>query len=262
MNGAQDLSIFSMAACAVLLIIPFIIIRKFKLGIEKGLLISTVRMVVQLLLVGLFLQYLFIYNNGFINLLWFLVMITVASFSVINHSKLNRKEFLLPVLFSFMVANLFVVLYFNFFIVRINSIFDAKYIIAIGGMLLGNSLRANVVGLGDFYHSLKKEENLYLYNLSLGATQFEAMLPFIKRSFISALNPTIANMATMGIVSLPGMMTGQILGGSIPLVAIKYQIAIMIAILASTVLSISVGILFTTRKTFNKNGILKPNMVK
>ena len=102
-----------------------------------------------------------------------------------------------------------------------------------------------------------KDENLYFYKLSLGATKFEALLPFAKQSFIAALNPTIATMATMGIVSLPGMMTGQILGGSVPLVAIKYQIAIMVAILASTVLSILLSLVFTLRISIDKSGVLK-----
>jgi len=153
-----------------------------------------------------------------------------------------------------------VVLYFNYFIVHLDFIFDARYMIAIGGMVLGNSLRSNVVGLGDFYQSLNKEEQFYFYRLSLGASRFEAMLPFAKRSFTSALNPTIATMATMGIVSLPGMMTGQILGGSVPLVAIKYQIAIMVAILASTVLSIALSILFTVNYSFNKAGVLNKSI--
>ena len=129
-------------------------------------------------------------------------------------------------------------------------------------MVLGNSLRANVVGLGDFYKSLRKDEHLYFYKLSLGATKYEALIPFAKRSFTAAINPTIATMATMGIVSLPGMMTGQILGGSVPLVAIKYQIAIMVAILTSTIISIGLSILFTVRFSFYQNGVLKKDIFK
>lgn len=102
--------------------------------------------------------------------------------------------------------------------------------------------------------------NFTFYKLSLGATRFEAVRDFAKRSFVSAMNPTIASMATMGIVSLPGMMTGQILGGSVPLVAIKYQIAIMIAILASTVLSISLSIFFTVGKSFDKYGVMQKSV--
>ncbi len=257
MNGAQDLSTLSMVMCGVLLLIPLFVVWYFKLGITKNLLISTLRMSFQLVMIGFFLEYIFRLNNWFLNLLWFLVMITAAVFSVIKNSGLKTKRFALPVIASFIISNFIVVLYFNYFIVRLDFVFDAKYMIAVGGMVLGNSLRSNVIGLGDFYKSLKKEEQLYLYKLSLGATRFEALIQFAKRSFTSALNPTIATMATMGIVSLPGMMTGQILGGSVPLVAIKYQIAIMIAILVSTVLSISLSLFFTVGKSFDKYGILQ-----
>lgn len=262
MNGAQDLSLFSMLMCGVLLLVPFIVFAYFKLDLNKKLLISSIRMSVQLLLIGFFLEYLFKFNNWAVNILWFLIMLGVATFSVINNSKLNRKFFVWPVMLAFVLSNLFVVLYFNLFIIRLDNVFDAKYIIAIGGMILGNSLRSNVVGLGDFYQALKKDESLYLYRLSLGATKYEALLPFAKKSFHAALAPLIATMATMGIVSLPGMMTGQILGGSVPLVAIKYQIAIMVAILASTVLSILLSIVFTARSSFDKYAVLKKEVVK
>ena len=262
MDGAQDLSIFSMIMCGFLLLIPLATVGYFKLGITKNLLISTVRMVVQLVLIGFFLEYIFRYNNWMVNLLWFLVMITAAVFSVIKNSDLKLNRFVVPVLLSFVIANFFVVLYFNYFIVHLSFIFDAKYMIAIGGMVLGNSLRSNVVGLGDFYKALRKEEQLYFYKLSLGASKYEALVPFARRSFLSALNPTIATMATMGIVSLPGMMTGQILGGSVPLVAIKYQITIMVAILATTVLSIALSILFTVHFSFEKSGVLTKSIFR
>ena len=260
MDGAIDLSSFSMFMCALLLLVPIIMVWYFKLGITKNLIISTLRMIIQLVLIGIFLEYLFKYNNWAINILWFVVMITAASFSIVKNSGLKIKHFALPIVLSLLLANFFTVIYFNSFIVNLDYVLDAKYMIAIGGMVLGNSLRSNVITLGDFYKSLYKDEQLYFYKLSLGATQYEALLQFAKKSFLSALNPTIATMATMGLVSLPGMMTGQILGGSVPLVAIKYQIAIMIAILASTVLSISLAILFTIPISFSKNGVLKKNI--
>lgn len=262
MNETVDLSVFSMIMCGVLLLIPIIGTAYFKLGNTKNLLISTLRMTVQLLLIGFFLEYLFKYNNGFVNAAWFMVMLMAAVFSVIKGSGLKIKVFIVPVFGALLLANLSIVLYFNQFIVNLDFIFDAKYMIAIGGMVLGNCLRSNIVGLGDFYKALNREEQLYHYKLSLGASKFEAMLPFAKRSFTAAINPSIANMATMGLVSLPGMMTGQILGGSVPLVAIKYQIAIMIAILASTVLSIALSILFTVHYSFHQNGTLKKEIFR
>jgi len=257
MNGAPDLSYVSMIFIGLLILIPLAVVHFLKLGIAKNLLVSAARMTVQLLLIGFFLEYLFRFDHWAVTVLWFMVMILVAVFSIIKSSKLKLNYFILPIFISMLISNFMVILYFNQFIVQLDCIFEAKYIIAIGGMILGNSLRANVIGVGDFYKSLRKDENLYFYKLSLGATKLEALLPFAKQSFIAALNPTIATMATMGIVSLPGMMTGQILGGSVPLVAIKYQIAIMVAILASTVLSILLSLLFTLRISIDKSGVLK-----
>lgn len=260
MNGAVDLSLFSMGMTALLLIIPLAVIWRFKLGLNRSMLISVIRMAVQLVLIGFFLEFLFKYNNWLLNLTWFLVMISVAAYSVSDSSSLSFRRLALPLIAAFVVANLLIVLYFNAFIVQLDQILDAKYVIAIGGMILGNSLRSNVVGLGDFYQSIRREENAYFYQLALGATLYEALLPFARRSFRAAINPTIATMATMGIVSLPGMMTGQILGGSVPMVAIKYQIAIMVAILASAVLSIALGIIFTSRTAFDKYGVVRKEM--
>ena len=262
MGEALDLSLYSMLMCAVLLLVPLFVVWYLKLGVVKNLLVSTVRMILQLFLVGFFLEYLFRYNNWVVNVVWFLVMITVAMLTTLKTSQLRFSHFATPVLISFILSNFFVVMYFNRFIVNIDYVFDAKYTIAIGGMILGNSLRANVVGLGDFYKSLHRDEQLYCYRLSLGASQFEALLPFVKTSFKAAINPTIATMATMGIVSLPGMMTGQILGGSVPLVAVKYQIAIVVAILASTVLSVGLSIISTVRFSFNENGMMKKNILR
>lgn len=260
MSEAVDLSLFSMIMCGVLLVIPILATHYLKIGLTRNLLISTARMVVQLMLIGFFLEFLFEYNSFFLNIFWFLLMIIAAVISVVNNSGLIIKHFIKPVFLSLFISNMFVTLYFNFFIAQLDFIFDARYLIAIGGMILGNTLRSNVVGLGNFYKAVQREENLYHYKLSLGATKYEALLPFAKQSFKAAIEPTIATMATMGIVSLPGMMTGQLLGGSVPLVAIKYQIAIMVAILASSVISIGLSILFTIRFSFCKNGVLRKEM--
>lgn len=262
MNQAVDISYVSLIFCLLLLVIPVVISAKLSLGIINSTLISALRMAIQLLLVGIFLTYIFRLNNPYANMLWFFVMIMFASGSVIKGAGLKMQYFMLPAILALIAANLSVLIYFNSVIVRLDNIFDAKYIIAIGGMLLGNSLRGNIIGIGEFYNDVKNEENRYFYYLSAGATKVEALMPFLRKSINSAMRPTIANMATMGIVSLPGMMTGQILGGSSPLVAIKYQIAIMIAIFVSSMLSICFAILFTLKSCFNGHGIVEKGIYK
>lgn len=262
MNGAIDISITALASGFLLLLIPFLFSYIFKLGIIRATLISALRMTVQLALMGVFLQYLFEWNNSILNIVWLFLMISVATFAVIRNSDLNLRIFLMPLLASFTVSVFIVVLYFNTVIVGLDNVLTAKYLIILGGMLLGNSLRGNIIGLTAFYRNISKEKERFQYSLSLGASLSEAVIPFIRQALQSALRPSIANMATFGIVSLPGMMTGQILGGSSPLTAIKYQIAIVIAIFAAVSLTVTLSILITMKRSFDVYGNPKKGIVK
>ncbi len=260
--GAIDISYKQLAIGLTLLLIPAIIVLKLKLFILKNILISALRMTLQLILVGIFLKYIFALNNPLLNFCWFIVMIFFASLSTIQNSKLNVKLLFIPIFLAISLANVVVLLYFNYVIIGLTNIFDAKYIIAIGGMLLGNSLRANVIGLGNFYSSIKTNENKYQYSVAMGATRFESIRPFLQHSMQASLAPSLASMATMGIVSIPGMMTGQILGGSSPMVAVKYQIAIVIAIFASLSLSTLLSVLFSSPAGFHRDGLMNKNILK
>ncbi len=252
-----DISNFSLFLCSLLLIIPFIVSIIFKLQIIRTTLMSVVRMAVQLLLIAIFLKYVFQLNNPLVNILWLIVMIAVATFNVTRKINLELKTFLLPIFTSFIIATFSIILYLNAFVLDLENVADARFLIVIGGMLLGNSLRGDIIGIDNFYSMIKRNEERFIYNLSLGATIMEALSPYFKDSLVSALQPTIATMATMGIVFLPGMMTGQILGGVSPLLAIKYQIAIMIAIFVATTIAINITILLTIRTCFNPYGLLK-----
>jgi putative ABC transport system permease protein len=215
-----DITIVSLFLCSLLLLIPLAVSLIFRLQIIRSTLWSVLRMAVQLVLIGIFLKYLFQFNNGILNVSWLIIMIFVATVNVINKTDLKFRFFVLPTLVSFVIATLFVVLYFTVVVLGLENIIDARYFVVIGGMLLGNSLRGDIIGIGNFYRAVKRNENRYLYHLACGATTMEALAPYFKESLVSALKPTIATMATMGIVFLPGMMTGQILGGVSPLLAI------------------------------------------
>ncbi|MCD4819983.1 MAG: ABC transporter permease [Candidatus Cloacimonetes bacterium] len=252
-----DISIFSLFLCFLLLLISFFTSFLLKLSLSKTILISVSRMTIQLILIGIFLKYLFKWNNPFINLTWLMVMIISAVYTVISTSKVKFTKFFPYAFVSFTFSTFLVILYVNKFVIRIDNIFDAKYIVVLSGMLLGNTLRSNIIGINIFYKNLRKESDQYFYILSLGATQFEAILPYLRESMLSALKPTLATMATMGLVALPGMMTGTILGGASPITAIKYQIVIMIAIFVCTNISVLLTILLTLKVSFNNYGILR-----
>lgn len=252
-EGISYLSIISL----FILIIPIIIINhKLNIRINKKMLYSIGRMVVQLSLVGIFLQYIFNINNSFINFSYLVLMIIVASFSTIKSCNLKMKKYIVPLFLAFIIPNVIVLIFFNAFVIRLDNLFNAQFIIPIGGMLLGNSLSGNIICLNNFYNAIKENRNKYFYSLSLSGNKIESLTPYFKNAILASINPTIASIETIGLVSLPGMMTGQILGGSIPLTAIKYQIAIMIAILIARYFSSILSILFTGVKAFDEYDIL------
>jgi putative ABC transport system permease protein len=255
-----NIPIFSLGLTFLLLIIPITISMIFGLKLIRPLLYSVSRMAIQLVLIGIFLKYLFQWNNILINISWLMIMIITAIFSAVKNSSLKISKIFIPCLMSFSIATFGVIFYLNIIVIPLDNIFDARYLIVLSGMLLGNSLRGNVIGISTFYNDIKKDTKRYLYVLSLGSSRYEAILPYLKESIQLALKPSIASMATMGIVSLPGMMTGVILGGASPEVAIKYQIMIMIAIITSTIISVVLTILMTMNICFNKYGILQQDI--
>lgn len=235
----------------LLLLIPIIISNKFlKIKLNKELLISVLRMCIQLIFVGIYLEYIFKIDNPYINILYLIIMITIASMHSIKSSCLRLKPLFIPIFVSVAIPQLLVLLIFNIFIAGSSNLFIAKFIIPVGGMLLGNCLNGNIIALNSFYEGIKDDEKRYNYTLMLGASHNQALLPYMRKSIFRAINPTIASMATAGLVSLPGMMTGQILAGSLPITAIKYQIAIFIAILSAKYFSVLLSLIITRSNGF------------
>lgn len=258
----EDISTKTLILSYLLLLLPIILAYYFRIRIIKTLVIAAVRMTGQLFAIGIVLIYLFAWDNNWINAAWVTGMIFFATVSTVQSSELNYKKFLAPTFFGFFLSTAFVLLFFNAVIIDLTNIFEARYLVVIGGMLLGNALKGDIIGISRFYESLKKDEKRYLNHIALGANQQEAIIPFFRESIVAALKPFIASMATMGLVFLPGMMTGQIISGEDPATAIKYQIAIMLAVFVSTTLTVSMTIFFTFRQSFDDFGVLKKNVFR
>jgi len=258
--GALDLSIFSLGSLFIFLLPILYISRYLKLGINKSIIFSMGRMCLQLSFVGLYLEFLFKLDSPWLNGIYLLMMISIACYSILKSSRLKIRLFFKPLFLAILIPFTIILLFFNGMVVRIDNLFEAKYLIPIGGMLLGNCLRTIIIGLTNFYSGLKKNEKEYLYSLSLFNNRIQALKPWFRESIVAAITPTLASMATIGLVSLPGMMTGQILGGSIPIVAIKYQIAIMICIFYTEYFSVILSILFSLKKGFNSFDVLNTDI--
>jgi putative ABC transport system permease protein len=245
-----------------LLIFPLAICLWFRIPLLKRIGTAVLRMTVQLLLVGFYLQVLFERNNPWLNLLWLGVMLTAADLSILRGSNLHLRRFGGPLFAGLLIGIAVPVLVFLGCILGLSEMSQAQYLIPIAGMVLGNCLRANIVGLSRFYHDLRRQERAYCLSLTQGATQSEALRPYFQGAFQAALGPTTATMATAGLVALPGMMTGAMLGGVDPAVAIKYQIAIMLSIFSGTAITIWVTLWLTAHTSFDGYGLLDKHIFK
>lgn len=254
MKEITDITLWDLALGLSMLSIPVLIFLYYRIKLIKDLFVSTVRMILQLLLVAAYLEWIFEKNNPWINSLWVLVMVMVSAGTLIYRVKISWRMFLLPFLLSGIFSMAVIDGFFIGLVIRPDYIFDARYFIPISGMVLGNSLNHNVVGLSAFIGGLSEKKELYYFLLTNSGSQKNALRPYIQDAIHKSLNPLLATMSVIGLISLPGMMTGQILGGSSPVTAIKYQIMIMIAILSGAALTLLLSIIFSSRNMFDDYG--------
>ncbi|MDO9269924.1 MAG: iron export ABC transporter permease subunit FetB [Methylobacter sp.] len=256
-----DIELPRMALLYGLCLLPWIMLRLIGLRLSRDIGISILRMSIQLALVGIYLKMLFDLNHPWLNGLWILVMLLVADLSILRRAGLKARYFVLATFMAIASSILFSTAYLVILVIQPTHFYDARYIVPLAGMILGNCLQGNVIALERFYSTLRKNENEYATFLMLGATRWEAVRPYFRDAVKAALNPTIAGMATMGLVSLPGMMTGQILGGSEPWLAVKYQIAIMICIFTSTTIACIINLKLSLNIAFNTFDVLRDEVI-
>ena len=259
---AEAISGWGIAAMYGLLAVPFGVILWARLPMLGQAVLAVIRMSVQLLFVGVYLQVVFRLNNPWLNLLWLVVMVAVADGSILKGCGLRFRRLAVPLFLALIVGTAVPLFYFIAFILRRSELLDAQYAIPIGGMILGNCLRADIIGIPTFFQSIRNGEKAYFQRLADGASPSEATRPYLTLALHEAITPTLATIATMGLVSLPGMMTGVILGGADPMTAILYQIAIMIAIFTGTAITILLGIRLCRKAGFTPWGTLNPDIFR
>lgn len=255
-----DIALAKMVLLYGLCLFPGLMLWLIGLRLSRDIGISILRMTIQLALVGIYLKTLFNLNNPWLNGLWILVMLIVADLSILRRAGLKVRYFVLATFTAISCSILFSTAYLVILVIQPTHFYDARYIVPLAGMILGNCLQGNVIALERFYSALRKNENEYATFLMLGATRWEAVRPYFREAIKAAINPTIASMGTMGLVSLPGMMTGQILGGSEPWLAVKYQVAIMICIFTSTTIASIINLKLSLNIAFNAFDVLKEGM--
>lgn len=261
MNSVVDIAWLELMLFSSILLIPLAINVRYKLGIAKTTAISVIRMTLQLVLVGMYLEYLFQLNSLLINILWLAVMILVGASSIIDKANLPKYPLMFPLITALTLSLLPLLMITTIGLIRPEPFYNAQYIIPLAGMLLGNSLSSNIVALQNLFSAFEQRKSEYEAAISLGATPKYASFPFVQEAIRKSLAPILTSMATTGLVTLPGMMTGQILAGSNPMIAIKYQLIIMLAIFVMLCVSVVINLEMTLHYVQTKEGRIKVTFI-
>ncbi|HDC7352683.1 TPA: iron export ABC transporter permease subunit FetB [Staphylococcus aureus] len=233
---------------ALLLVIPIIISYKKGLHIIKDLIVATLRAVVQLIILGFLLHYIFKINDKWLLILCVLVIIINASWNTISRaSPVMHHVFWI----SFLAIFIGTALPLAGTIATGAIQFTANEVIPIGGMLANNGLIAINLAYQNLDRAFVQDGTNIESKLSLAATPKLASKGAIRESIRLAIVPTIDSVKTYGLVSIPGMMTGLIIGGVPPLQAIKFQLLVVFIHTTATIMSALIATYLSYGQFFN-----------
>ncbi len=233
-----------------------------KLGLLPSLFWGTCRAFLQLTLIGYVLAYLFIINHFLLLLPIILLMCYIAAREAgkrITKSPHNPTfiSFIALSSSTFLVGTIVVVL-----IISPSPWYTAQVLIPIFGMILGNSMNGIALSLDRMYSEVYGKADQIEALLTFGATPWEAVRDLVKNAVAAGMTPTINSLMVVGLVSLPGMMTGQILAGMDPQMAVRYQFVVMIMIAAAVALGCFMIVAFSFKKLFTGDMALKETVRK
>lgn len=239
MDSTVDLNLWQLAAASVYVLVTLMLVRWLGVPREREILSATLRMTVQLFIAGYLLTWVFD-RPHFLTVL--AILLVMLLFAIINSIRRINEQVPVPLrnvmAVSLVIGAVSSLAFFLLVIVQNGSWQEPRYVIPIAGMIVGNSMTGVALGASRLIQGMDDQRPSIEAALMLGATPRTSARKVVQQAFDAAILPTVNTMVGIGIVSLPGMMTGQILAGQDPNVAIRYQIAIMVSIMAAVALSV------------------------
>ncbi len=252
--SALDLSL----AAGLIVILSFVTVA-FQLRIARKLILYSIRMTAQLLAVGLILKFLFDNANPWLVVLLSFVMLSMAGFEVQARPKRRIKGLagMHISTFSMFLSSFSITLLALFVVIRVDPWYTPQYAVPLLGMMLGNTMNGIALATDRLTSLFFEQREKVEQRLLLGQSWQQASREIRQDCMRAGMIPLINSMAAAGVVSLPGMMTGQILGGTPPVEAVKYQILIMFLIAAGTGFGVVCAIWLISRFMFDERHRLR-----
>jgi len=259
-RGVIPISDFQLAFTVLLVALTGGVSAALRLGLLKPLLWGTVRTFAQLTLIGYVLTYVFAMDNPWLVLLMVLIMCGIAARAATGRTP-NVPDYPAGLGFLSLLASTFLVgAVVVGLIISPEPWHSARIVIPIFGMILGNSMTGIALSLDRLYGEVRTRAGEVEALLAFGATPWEAVRDCVREAVRAGMTPTINSLMVVGLVSLPGMMTGQILGGADPRSAVRYQIVVMLMIAAAVAIGCLLLVGLSYRRLFTAEGALAPEI--
>ncbi len=261
-SGVIEIGPWGLAISAGLILVCGAVSLSLKLGLEKRLALASVRTIVQLLLVGVVLRYVFNLDAWWAVLGVMVLMIFAASRAAVNRPSRTLPGAQLIAFVALVASAASVTFTVTEAIVGVTPWYKPQYVIPLLGMILGNGLTGISLCVDQLLQTLDERRGLVEMDLACGATRWEAAREPLADAVRRGMIPILNSMMVVGIVSLPGMMTGQILAGIDPMDAVKYQIMVMFMIAAGTAMASMLMAMMVFWRVFNKRHQLRRGTIR
>ena len=255
-DGLVNISIPFLTLSTVPLLLYAFLARHLDLGIDNNIIVGCLRTFVQLSILGTILKPIFEQKNVYLVIGYILFMILVAAFEANRRTKYVFEGQFLGVTGALVINVCLVALFAFAIIIRPRPVYSPQYVIPICGMLLGNCINGISLSLNHMSIAMVEQQREIELNLSFGATSSEAVQRLLRESVKVGITPLLNNLAIIGLVSIPGMMTGQILGGSPVMQAARYQMLIMYLITACSLGAILMQVMYVVQRGFDDSHTL------
>jgi len=253
MNQIIEISIPQLLLALLFILIAQATSLVYKLGLNRDITVGTIRTVSQLFLMGYALTFIFGAQNPWLTLGIFVIMVFSAVFIVRGRVKEKQISYEIPTFLTMLSSYFLTALFVSWLVIGVEPWWEPRYFIPTAGMVIGNSMSALAISIERLFSQMRQQRDVVEMKLCLGANYKEASRDIFTGAVKAGMIPSINAMMGVGLVFIPGMMSGQILAGADPLIAIRYQIVVMFMLVGSTAMSTIIVTLIIRRRCFGES---------
>jgi len=252
----MQLSVLRIIAGLLLLLIPAGVLYILDRKTLQSFVLATVRMGSQLLILCLIIWGMVYVNNPWLNVGWLVLVSLCSTVVALMRIKVKISNYLLPVWFSQFIITFLVGMYLLYVVFPVQNGMDARWFVPIMALLLGHTTSTQIRGLNAYFSSLKADEQQYEFLRGNGMNHLKAVFPFMRRAVLAIMSPTIANLSTLGLFTMPLLLCGILLGGFSPIDAFVMMLELTVSCVALSVAVLLVSIWLADKRLFDSFGKL------